>query len=54
MLYTEAIEQWQEHVTGSCPVGAGMIVRLHRQALSDGINDELMLLHGLRRFGSAA
>jgi hypothetical protein len=51
MPYTEAIEQWQEHVTGSCPVSAGMIVPLHRYALSDGINDELMLLHRLRRFG---
>jgi hypothetical protein len=30
MLYTEAIEQWQKHVTGMRPVSAGVIVRLHR------------------------
>jgi hypothetical protein len=25
MLYTEAIEQWQKHVTGMRPVSAGVI-----------------------------
>ena len=30
MLYTEAVEQWQKHVTGMRPVRAGVIVRLHR------------------------
>jgi hypothetical protein len=52
MLYTEAVEQWQKHVTVARPVSTGVIMRLYRQALSDGINDELMLLHGLRRGGS--
>jgi len=28
LLYTEAIEQWQKHVTGMRPVSAGVIVRL--------------------------
>jgi hypothetical protein len=30
MLYTQAIEQRQKHVTGMRPVSAGVIVRLHR------------------------
>jgi len=51
MLYTEAVEQWQKHVTGARPVSTGAIMRLYRWALSDGINDELMLLHRLRRGG---
>ena len=46
ILYTEAVEQWQKHITGTHPMSASLIVRLHRLAFSDGITDELMLLHG--------
>ena len=27
MLYTEAVEQWQEHITGTHPMSARLIVR---------------------------
>ena len=30
MLYTEALEQWQKHVTSMRPVSTGVIVRLYR------------------------
>ena len=30
ILYTEAVEQWQEHITGTHPMSASLIVRLHR------------------------
>jgi regulator of protease activity HflC (stomatin/prohibitin superfamily) len=30
ILYTEAVEQWQEHITGTHPISASLIVRLHR------------------------
>ena len=30
ILCTEAVEQWQEHITGTHPMSASLIVRLHR------------------------
>ena len=30
VLYTEAVEQWQKHVTGARPVSPGVIMRLYR------------------------
>jgi hypothetical protein len=30
ILYTEAVEQCQEHITGTHPMSASLIVRLHR------------------------
>ena len=32
MLYSEALEQWQKHVTSVRPVSTGVMVRLYRQA----------------------
>jgi len=30
IIYTEAVEQWQQHITGTHPMSASLIVRLHR------------------------
>jgi hypothetical protein len=30
MLYIEAVERWQKHITGTHTMSAGLIKRLHR------------------------